>query len=196
MPRARSADVPRYDTYPAPTPSEAAATPQDWPYEPKTDVDLRTQCGNPRLNETAEQIGETLGRAVALARSVPRRVEHIKDRFAVVRGGAGQGPGLAENVKQRAGELRDEARARMQDLRTQVQDRLDDARATARERIEEARSIARDRLAEARERARLRAAQARQYAHDNPLQVIGGAALAGLALGVGLRLWRSSHDER
>jgi ElaB/YqjD/DUF883 family membrane-anchored ribosome-binding protein len=54
--------------------------------------------------------------------------------------------------------------------------------------------MARERLDDARWRARVRAQQARRYAHDNPLQIIAGAALAGLAVGVGLRLWRSHHE--
>lgn len=153
MPRARSADIPRYDTYPAPAPSEAASTPQDWPYEPKTDVDVRT-IGNPRLVATAEQLGEALGRAVALARSVPRRIENLK-KHAVIRGS-----GPAVDAIDRVSDLGEQARARMQDLRGRVEDQLRGAQRAARE---------------------------------NPLQVIAGAALAGLALGVALRLWRSSH---
>jgi len=161
MPRARSADIPRYDTYPAPAPSEASSTPQDWPYEPRTDLD-RSQVGNERLNRTAENIGETLGRAVAVARSVPRR-------FGVIRGGGGGN--IADDLKQRAAALGEEARARVGDLRGQVEGRL----------------------AQARERALDARRQATQYAHDNPLQIIAGAAVAGLALGIGLRLWRSRH---
>ena len=189
MPRAHSADVPRYDTYPAPTPSEAAASAQDWPYEPKTDVDRRTQCGNPRLNDAAAQVGETLGRVVSIARSLPRRVENLKDRVGTVRA---SGPTV--DLMDRVSDLGDQAKSRMQDLRDRVEGQFNDAREAARHRLDEARSMARRRLDETRERARLRAEQARQYAHANPLQVIAAAALAGLALGAGLRLWRSSHE--
>jgi ElaB/YqjD/DUF883 family membrane-anchored ribosome-binding protein len=187
MPRAHSSDVPRYDTYPAPTPSEAASTPQDWPYEPRTDLD-RTQVGNPRLNQTAENIGETLGRVVAITRSVRGRVDRIK------RDATAGGTGLTAELKQRASELGEEARARMEDLRSQVEERIAGAREAASVRIDGLRDQARRGLENGRERARARVEQARQYAHDNPLPVIAGAALAGIALGVGLRLWRSRHD--
>lgn len=190
MPRSRSADIPRYDTYPAPAPSEAAATPQDWPYEPPTDVDPRTQLGNRRLNQTAGHIGQTLGRVVSIARTARRRVQSAGSSSGEL---AGE---LGERVSERVNALGDQARARMEDLRGQVQDRLHEARAIARERLDDARSRARQRFDNARWRARVRAEQARQYAHQNPLQVIGAAALAGLVLGAGLRLWRSSHDER
>ena len=183
MPRSHSADIPRYDTYPAPTPSEAASTPQDWPYEPKTDVDART-IGNPRLNETAERIGDTLGRVVNIARTARRRAENVASGSGEVAGG----------LKERVNEFGEQARARMEDLRGRVETQISDAREAARARLDEARSIARERLDDARWRARVRAQQARRYAHDNPLQIIAGAALAGLAVGVGLRLWRSHHE--
>lgn len=34
----------------------------------------------------------------------------------------------------------------------------------------------------------------RRYLNENPLQVVGAAALAGFALGVGLRIWRWRRD--
>lgn len=188
MPRANSADVPRFDTYPAPTPSEAASTPQDWPYEPKTDLDVRTQASSRRLNETAENIGEALGRVVALTRSVRGRIDHMKSTAT-----AG-GSGAAADLKQRAAEFGEEARARMENLRSEVEQRVAGAREAARERFDELRDQTLRGLESGRKRARARLEQAERYAHDNPLQVIAGAALAGLALGIGLRLWRSRHD--
>ncbi|HTK94156.1 MAG TPA: hypothetical protein VL382_00845 [Terriglobales bacterium] len=179
MARARSSDVPRFDTYPAPAPSEAASTPQDWPYEPKTD---EYRPGNPRLNQAAEQIGATVGRAVARARGVG-------DRVGVIAGGQ-SGPGIKEKVN----ELGEQARERVAELRDAAGERLEEMRDRAQRGI----SDAREQLSEVAERARIRASEARdqaqRYARENPLQVITGALVAGVLLGIGLRIWRASHD--
>lgn len=175
MARARSSDVPRYDTYPAPTPAEAASTPQDWPYEPKTD---EYRSGNERLNQAAEQIGTTMGRVVAATR----------ERFGVIRGGQG---GL--DFQEKIGEMSDQARARVNEIGEQARERLENLRETAGEQLDDLRSQARDAAKRARARVNEAQQQARQYAHENPLHVIAGALLAGILLGIGVRIWRANN---
>jgi ElaB/YqjD/DUF883 family membrane-anchored ribosome-binding protein len=176
--RARSADIPSYDTYPAPTPSESAATPQDWPYEPKTD---EFRPGNERLNEVAEQIGTTVGKAVSAARS----------GFGVIQGGGGsQGPGLKEKVS----DLGEQARAKVDDLANAAGEKLDELKGRAQQQVDELRDQAQQRLDDARRRAAEARDRAQRYARENPLQVIAGALLFGALLGIGLRIWRASHE--
>lgn len=173
MARTRSADIPNYDTYPAEAP--------DWANE-QTSGNWNTQPpgaarGDDRLTHTAEQIGETVGRAVALARDLPGRVEELRRRFTVIRGRAGeQAGGTAERLRgeaeERLGELRDEAQRRWGD----AQLRLERLRDTAQQRVSDARM------------------RADRYARENPFRVILGALAAGALLGIALRLWRSRDE--
>lgn len=74
----------------------------------------------------------------------------------------------------------DEAKERLsetgEDLREDIRAAATDLKDTTRQRIFE---------------ARLRT---RRYVNENPLQVVGGAALAGFAVGVALRIWRWKRD--
>ncbi len=69
----RSEDFPRFDTNPGPESRETA--------------------GGSSLQATAEQIGNTMGRAIRVARNLPERVgqvrQDLRDRLTVIRGGAG-----------------------------------------------------------------------------------------------------------
>jgi ElaB/YqjD/DUF883 family membrane-anchored ribosome-binding protein len=179
--RARSADIPSFDTYPAPTPSESAATPQDWPYEPKTD---EFKPGNERLNQVAEQIGSTVGKAVSIARS----------GFGVIQGGGQGGPGLKEKVTDKVSDLGDQARAKVDDLTTAAGEKLDELKGRAQEQMDDLREQAQQRLDDARRRAMEARDRAQRYARENPLQVILGALIFGAILGIGLRIWRASNE--
>ena len=66
-----------------------------------------------------------------------------------------------ERLTETGGDLRDDIRAAATDMRD-----------TAQHRIYEARL------------------KARQFANEKPLHVVGAAAVAGFAIGVGLRIWR------
>ena len=176
--RARSADIPSYDTYPAPTPSESSATPQDWPVEPVSD---EYRPGNPRLNEVAEQIGTTVGKAVSAARS----------GFGVIQGGgSSQGPGLKEKVS----DMGEQARAKVDDLASAAGEKLDELKGRAQEQMDDLREQAQQRLDDARRRAMEARDRAQRYARENPLQVILGALIFGAVLGIGLRIWRASNE--
>src|SRR4051812_32486117 len=186
MARAHSADVPSYDTYPAPTPAESESMPQDWPYEPTSD-EARLRAENPRLNQTAEQIGETLGRVTAMARMARGRV---RERVEDIRGDAS---GAGATVQEKFEAMGEQARQRIEDWREVTNERIHDLRS----RANDMRSRAERELAEGRERAIRRVNEARyqaqRYAHEKPLHVIGGALAAGIILGIGLRVWRD-HD--
>jgi glycine zipper-containing protein DUF883 len=64
--KARSADLPNFDTYPATPPAG-----RQLPREGVTDTPLA---------QSAEQLGSTLGRAVNLVRDLPGRILSMKDR--------------------------------------------------------------------------------------------------------------------
>lgn len=98
---ARSMEIPAFDTYPAP------ADPEELRMRSSHDKLVEE---NPKLNEAAGRIGGMVGRAVEMARELP---ENVKQRFDVIRGGAGAGRPLS----QRAGELADTARERIRETR-------------------------------------------------------------------------------
>lgn len=98
---ARSMEIPAYDTYPAP------ADPEELRMRSSHD-ELAEE--NPKLNQAAGKIGSVVGRAVGIVKELP---DSVKQRFEVIRGGAGEGRPLSE----RAGELADTARERIRETR-------------------------------------------------------------------------------
>lgn len=97
---ARSMEIPAYDTYPAP------ADPEELRMRSSHD-ELEE---NPKLTEAAGRIGSVVGRAVGMVKELP---DNVKQRFDVIRGGAGEGRRLSE----RAGELAESARERIRETR-------------------------------------------------------------------------------
>jgi hypothetical protein len=79
----RTPDLPNFDTYPAPAPADRTL-PAGRP-------------GDDRLNEAAEQIGSTVGRAIRGVRHLPEHLGELKDRFTVIRG---RGQRVAEEKAQ------------------------------------------------------------------------------------------------
>jgi hypothetical protein len=68
-----------------------------------------------RLRETAETVGSAVGRAVNMARDLPRRVEEMKERFTIIRGRA------KEDAAATAEEVRETAKHKMRQAQTRVQ---------------------------------------------------------------------------
>lgn len=97
----RTPDSPSFDTYPAPTPSAQRALPEGNP-------------GDDRLNEAAEQIGSTVGRAVRSVRQLPEQLGSLKDRFTVIRGRG------AKAAEAKAQELKDAAGVQLQRTRRRI----------------------------------------------------------------------------
>ncbi len=159
----RSEDFPTYDTYPGRESPRSAEPGVD--YLPTTWQQGAGAAGagrESRLEETAEQIGSTLGRAVRAVRDLPEQVDQarvsMRDRLTVIRGGGGQRSAAAE----KASEIKD----------------------AAQQKLEEAK----DRAAQMTRQAR---ARAQRIADERPLHVVAGAFLAAFIIGAVLRLWRS-----
>jgi ElaB/YqjD/DUF883 family membrane-anchored ribosome-binding protein len=100
-PLLRTPDSPNFDTYPAPTPSAQRALPQGNP-------------GDDRLNDAAEQIGSSVGRAIRNVRQLPEQLGELKDRFTVIRGRGKRAAGeKAQEVKEAAAERVQRTRRRI-----------------------------------------------------------------------------------
>ena len=153
----RTPDTPNFDTYPAPTPSAERTLPAGNP-------------GDERLNETAEQIGASVGKAVRTVKQLPDQLGSLKDRFTVIRG---RGQSAAT---EKAREMKDAAAERAREMKDAAAERARELRRTAGERLQ-------------RTRRRID-----QLVDEYPLQVILGAAGVAFLLGVTLRVWRSNRD--
>lgn len=116
----RTPDSPNFDTYPAPTPSGERALPLSG--------ERTLPAGNPgddRLNEAAEQIGSTVGRAVRTAKQLPEQLGSLKNRFTVIRGRGQRAAGdkareLKDAAGERAQELKDAAGEQMERTRRRI----------------------------------------------------------------------------
>ena len=100
VPVVRTPDSPNFDTYPAPAPADRTL-PAGHP-------------GDDRLNEAAEQIGSTVGRAVRSVRDLPEQLGGLQDRLTVIRG---RGQRLAE---EKAREIKGAAIERMERTRRRI----------------------------------------------------------------------------
>ena len=152
----RTPDTPNFDTYPAPTPAAERMLPPGNP-------------GDERLNEAAEQIGATVGRAVRTVKQIPDQLGTLKDRFTVIRG---RGQGAAVD---KARELKDLAADKARELKDAAGEKARELTRTAGEQFQ-------------RTRRRIDA-----LVDEYPVQVILGAAGIAFLLGVSLRLWRSNR---
>jgi ElaB/YqjD/DUF883 family membrane-anchored ribosome-binding protein len=144
---------------------------------------------NPRLNRTAETIGSALGSTVG----------RMRNGLSLVKGGrSDSGPGLTDQISQKASDLKDTVRSQAQDLTStvreqagqfgdMVQDKTQQLMETSQKGWQDFRVSSRQRLIQARHRA----AVLRQ---DHPLELIGGFAATAFAIGVALRVWRSTND--
>jgi len=152
-------------------------------------------ASNPAWNRSAEAVGRGVGTAVAGVRRIPRRIDHLKSRIHVV----------SDNASSTVNEVRNSAEAKTAALREAAEVGLlefaDKAAAyteelglRASERIENLRREAWWKLNSARRIVRHRMVQLRDWKPTRPLQVIVVSASAAFALGVMLRIWRSSHD--
>lgn len=165
MPQNRNtADIPNYDTFPAAAPEWAnQRTSGNWNTPPE-----RGQKDN-RLIARAEQIGDTLGNAVARVRELTGRIENIRGRFRRIRGNA------QEDIADTAGQLRATAEQRLSQLRDNASRRVAGLRHAAARRVADARY------------------RVDRVANERPLQFIAAAAGAAFLLGVTLRIWRSNR---
>ena len=139
-------------------------------------------ASNPRLNQTAETIGSAMGTTV----------RELKSRFQVVKGGAAESASsTAAEWKQRAGDTVDQVKKSASEAVQSATNKASEVFDSARQRASEAVANARSKAAQKAEVARRRASY---YADEYPVHVALGAAAAGFALGVALRIWRSQRD--
>ena len=97
-PRRSSGDIPRYGSYPSPSPEELAGIP------PGSQLPERASTGRRRmsdaeLNATAERIGNAIGSAVDTVRNLPRRIQRVPQRIQSIR------DQITGQVKDKSGEL-------------------------------------------------------------------------------------------
>ncbi len=167
----RTDEFPTYDTYPGP---ESPRTPRaglDFvPTTRQQDADAQGAGRDSRLQQAAEQIGGSLGRAVRAVQHLPETMDEAKE------------------------DLRD----RVDQARSDLRDRLTVIRGGEPEgsgKVDQVKDAARERLRAARERAaaltRDAQARARRMADEQPLVVLLGIFVGAFALGAALRIWRS-----
>jgi ElaB/YqjD/DUF883 family membrane-anchored ribosome-binding protein len=159
-----SGDIPRFDSYPAPAPEEFASESgvgASLPIglSPARELPASTMAShervNPALNQTAEKIGALLGTAVRIVKSMPRQLQAVPQNVS----------SMGERLREKSGELREDASEAARELRQNAEARL---------------QLARE--------------QARQYAYEKPFHVIAGIAGLAFCVGVALRIWRSSLE--
>lgn len=66
---------------------------------------------SPRLRNTAESVGNAVGKAVSKVRGLPQRVSSMRDRFTVIRGG-GKDSATTADMKETARQRIEEAGSR------------------------------------------------------------------------------------
>jgi len=107
-PLRKTGDIPRYDTYPAPSPAE----PEE---QLRPGYAAELEAGN-NLNTRAERIGNAVGSAVGAVRQrlqvVPRRIDQAKERLSET------GEDVRADVRAAATELKENAQRRLSDARS------------------------------------------------------------------------------
>lgn len=161
----RSSDIASFDTYPAD------------PVEPGLAQDpdrlLPQEGDSSSLEQYGAQLGSAAGQAVLAFRRAQQRVRDLaRDKKASVTDIASA---RVEQVRDQTAKLREETAKRGEEWGRIVRERVGELRRQARNGIY---------------RARLRA---REIQHDRPLQVVAGAAVAGLVIGAVLRIWRANR---
>jgi len=160
-----SSDVASFDTYPSDPPEPGLA--QD------PDRLLPEEGESSALDEYGAQLGSAAGQAVLAFRRAQQRVRDLtRDKKATVTEIA---TARMQQVREEATRLREETGRRGEEWRRVLRERAGEWRRQARNGIY---------------RARLRA---REIQNDSPLQVVAGAAVAGLVIGAVLRIWRANR---
>ena len=131
--------------------------------DPERELPAETRAVNPHWNQAAEQIGSSVGRAVATVRQMPQRAEQVaqeltnemRDRLETIR--SEQGSSVTTRLREKAEETADELKGR------------------ARENVQVARN------------------RAQRLAREKPLEIIVMAFGAAFIVGIALRIWRSNR---
>lgn len=127
----RTDDFPTYDNYPGPESRRTPKAGRDYlPTTYSQDAEAEGGGRDDRLNQAAEQIGSTVGRAVQAVRELPERLQQArssaKDRLSVIRGGKESDAG------DRVEELKDAAQEKFENVRQRASSFVRDTRIRAR----------------------------------------------------------------
>ncbi len=171
------------------SPSEIPTAPGQVPQPPVTTALPEHSATTPALSRSAEAVGRGVGTAVA-------GVRQLKSRLQVVGGREGRGgvAAVKDAAANKAAELREAAETRVSELTNTASAYGVELTEAASNRLQELRSNLSRKVSDVRTTARVRLAQAREWQPEQPLRVILTVAAAAFALGVVLRLWRSSYE--
>jgi hypothetical protein len=170
--RYSSSDIPNFDTYPSSTPqvslppadSPRASLPEGVPF------DSETRSG---LEIRAARLGTALGQFVLLLRN---KQQIAQQKLSVMSEEATAALNqTADSVKVRAGEAGQVASNKAQEMWTEAERRADQLRHRANHNL------------------KLAKIRAQEIQRDNPERVAIGAGALGVALGIGLRIWRANR---
>jgi ElaB/YqjD/DUF883 family membrane-anchored ribosome-binding protein len=175
-PKYSSSDIPRFDTYPSNSP-QASSPRENGPGEQFQQSDsprgLLEPARQSDLEIRAVRLGAALGHFVLLLRNqkgvAGQKLSLItEDATATLNQ-------TADSLKIRAEEARHVARNKAQEMWTEAERRAEQLRIRAIHNLK---------------RAHVRA---QEIQRDNPEHVAVGAGAVGLALGIGLRIWRANR---
>ena len=154
-----------------------------------------TPASNPAWNRSAEAVGRGVGTAVSEVRRLPRRLDDLKSRIHLVSRNAGESvQDMRASADAKAAQIRNAAELGLLELADKAALYTSEIGSRASHRLDDLRREAWWKLAAVRAIVRHRAVHLRRWRPDRPLPVIVVSAGAALALGVLLRIWRSSRD--
>ena len=119
-PRRSSGDIPRYGSYPSPSPEELAGIPPGSQLPEHASTGRR--MSDAELNATAERIGNAIGTAVDTVRNLPRQMQLVPQRIQSIR------DQITGQVKDKSGEFAEDARETLQQFKSDAQLRVRQAR--------------------------------------------------------------------
>jgi len=152
-------------------------------------------ASNPAWNRSAEVVGRSVGTAVAGVRAIPRRIDGLKSRLQVVGENASiTTSDIRHSAESKTAALREAAEVGLLEFADKAAAYTEDIGMRTSRKIEDLRREAWWKLNAVRRIARYRIGQLEEWKPQRPLQVILVSASAAFALGVMLRIWRSSHD--
>ncbi len=165
--RYSSSDIPNFDTYPSSS-SQAGSPLATSPERFSFDSEMRSG-----LEIRAARLGAALGQFVLLLRN---KQEIAQQKLSVMAEDASAALNqTADSVKVRAGEAGQVASNKAQEIWTEAERHADQLRNRATRNLK---------------RAKVRA---KEIQRDNPESVAIGAGALGVALGIGLRIWRANR---
>jgi len=154
-----------------------------------------TPASNPAWNRSAEAVGRGVGTAVSEVRRLPRRLDDLKSRIHLVSRNAGESvQDMRASADAKAAQIHNAAELGLLELADKAALYTSEIGSRASHRLDDLRREAWWKLAAVRAIVRHRAVHLRRWRPDRPLPVIVVSAGAALALGVLLRIWRSSRD--